>query len=135
MKVTKRELDILQLMWQTDKSLMISEIVQKDKTGACTIYSVQRIVKNLVEKGLVEVDGFAQNKKVIGRTFRPLIQSEDIELDIINDRLQDLVHKFSTTHLVAALLPKDNTDENAEKILDELEEMIQERKKELKNKN
>lgn len=45
MKLTKRELAIMRVLWDADHPLMVSEIVQKDKNG--TIYSVQRIIQNL----------------------------------------------------------------------------------------
>ena len=71
-KLTNRELAVMRILWEADHSLMVSEIVQKDKNG--TIYSVQRIIQNLMKKNMVAIDGIAYNKKALGRTFKPFSQ-------------------------------------------------------------
>lgn len=49
MKLTKRELDVMKILWNAKKPLMVSEIVQLDNDS--TIYSVQRLISNLLKKG------------------------------------------------------------------------------------
>ena len=78
-KLTNRELAVMRILWEADHSLMVSEIVQKDKNG--TIYSVQRIIQNLMKKNMVAIDGIAYNKKALGRTFKPLVSAESIEIN------------------------------------------------------
>lgn len=129
MKLTGRELDIMRILWEADRPLMVSEIVQRDKNG--TIYSVQRIIQNLIKKDVVAVEGMAYNKKALGRTFKPLISSESIELDNIRQMLSKVVSKnITASHLIAALLPADNNEQTL-KELSQMEEIIRERKKKL----
>lgn len=129
MKLTNRELEVMRILWEAEKPLMVSEIVQKDKNG--TIYSVQRIIQNLIKKDMVAVEGIAYNKKALGRTFKPLVSSEVIELSNIQEMLGNMVSKdITASHLIAALLPSDN-DEKTLNELNTLEEIIRERKKQI----
>lgn len=108
---------------------MVSEIVQRDKNG--TIYSVQRIIQNLIKKDMVAVGGMAYNKKALGRTFKPLVSAETIELNNIQEMFSKIVSKnIAASHLMAALLPTDNSEQTLEE-LNRLEEIIHERKKQI----
>ena len=129
MKLTQRELEIMRILCEADKPLMVSEIVQRDKNG--TIYSVQRIIQNLIKKDMVAVEGMAYNKKALGRTFKPLVSAETIELNNIQEMFSKIVSKnIAASHLIAALLPADNSEQTLEE-LNRLEEMIRERKKQI----
>lgn len=129
MKLTNRELEVMRILWAAEKPLMVSEIVQKDKNG--TIYSVQRIIQNLIKKDMVAVEGIAYNKKALGRTFKPLVNSEIIELNAIQELFDSLVSKnITASHLIAALLPSGNDEKTLDE-LNNLEEIIRERKKQI----
>lgn len=129
MKLTERELEVMRILWEADKPLMVSEIVQRDKNG--TIYSVQRIVQNLIKKDMVAVEGMAYNKKALGRTFKPLVSAEAIELSNIQEMFNKIISKnIAASHLVASLLPADNSEQALEE-LNRLEEIIHERKKQI----
>lgn len=127
MKLTKRELEVMRILWESEKPLMVSEIVQRDKNG--TIYSVQRIIQNLIKKDMVAVDSIAYNKKALGRTFKPLVSSESIELDNMREMFSKMGSRnIAASHLIAALLPADNSEQTLEE-LNRLEKIICERKK------
>ena len=129
MKLTERELEIMRILWEADKSLMVSEIVQRDKNG--TIYSVQRIIQNLIKKEMVAVEGMAYNKKALGRTFKPLVSAETIEMSNIQDMFSKMVSRnIAASHLIASLLPTDNNEQTLEE-LNRLEEIIRERKQQI----
>lgn len=129
MKLTNRELAVMRILWEADHPLMVSEIVQKDKDG--TIYSVQRIMQNLIKKNMVAVDGMAYNKKALGRTFKPLVSAESIEVNALREMLSGLVSKkLTSSHLIAALLPNDNNEQTLEE-LNRLEELICQRKEQI----
>ncbi|MCM1143958.1 MAG: hypothetical protein NC407_04535, partial [Lachnoclostridium sp.] len=87
--------------------------------------------QNLIKKDMVAVDGIAYNKKALGRTFRPLVGSEVIELDAIREMLDGLVSKnIAASQLIASLLPTDNNEETLRE-LNHLEEIIHERKRQI----
>ncbi len=129
MNLTKRELAVMRILCEADHPLMVSEIVQKDKDS--TVYSVQRIIQNLIKKNLVAVDGMAYNKKALGRTFKPLVTAESVEASALQEILRGLSgRKLTSSHLIAALLPTDNSDQTLEE-LNRLEKLICQRKEQI----
>lgn len=128
MKLTKREIDVMRILWEAEETLMVSEVVNRE---GGTIYSVQRVMQSLLKKDMVAVDGHAYNNKTLGRKFKPLVSSESIELEAIQEFTCSLVNKnIVTSHLLASLLPTDNRKDTLDE-LDRLEEMIKERKKQI----
>lgn len=132
MKLTKRELAVMQILWEAGEPLMASEIAQREDS---TIYSVQRIIKNLIQKGIVEVGDIRYNKKALARTFQPTVSAKDIEVDVIQEMFHGMIGRnISASHLIAALLPAEN-DQDTLKELDELERLILERKAQILQEN
>lgn len=128
MKLTKREIDVMRVLWEAEEALLVSEIVNR---GGGTVYSVQRVMQSLLKKGMVAVDGHAYNNKTLGRKFKPLVSSESIEAEAIQELIGSLLNKsIAASHLLASLLPTDNSKDTLEE-LDRLEEMIKERKKQI----
>lgn len=133
MKLTNRELAVMRILWESEKPLMVSEIVQKDKNG--TIYSVQRIIQNLIKKNMVAVDGVSYNKKALGRTFKPIVSSDVIELSTIREIFNNMISKdITASNLIATLLPTGNSKQTLEE-LNRLEDIIRKRKKEILDDN
>lgn len=129
MKLTTRELSVMKILWEAGEPLMVSEIVQRDPGS--TIYSVQRIMQNLLKKNIVAVDSITYNKKSLARKFKPLVSSESVELTLLQDMFNNMVSKdIMASHLIAALLPTENTEETLAE-LNALERIIAERKREL----
>ena len=129
MKLTSRELAVMKILWEVDEPLMISEIVQREKNS--TIYSVQRIMQNLLRKNAVTIDGIGYNKKALARKFSPIITSESVELGMIREMFGNMSSKnIPAANLIAALLPQEN-DEKTLAELEELEKIIARRKQQI----
>lgn len=133
MKLTNRELEVMKILWESEEPLMISEVVQKEKKS--TVYSVQRVMQNLLKKNAVAIDGIGYNKKALARRFCPIISPESVELNALQEMLDDLRNKNNqTASLIASLLPAEN-DERTLAELDALEKIITERKQQIINNN
>lgn len=129
MKLTSRELAVMKILWEADEPLMISEIVQREKNS--TIYSVQRIMQNLLRKNAVTIDGIGYNKKALARKFSPTITSEIVELGMIREMFGNMSSKnIPAANLIAALLPQEN-DAKTLAELEELEKIIARRKQQI----
>ena len=129
MKLTSRELAVMKILWEADEPLMISEIVLREKNS--TIYSVQRIMQNLLRKNAVTIDGIGYNKKALARKFSPIITSESVELGMIREMFGNMSSKnIPAANLIAALLPQEN-DEKTLAELEELEKIIARRKQQI----
>lgn len=70
--LTKSELEVMQLLWQSDEALSSSEIVAKSAdTGAHWQKSyIHLLLNSLLDKGMIEIVGFTKNTKNYSRTFK-----------------------------------------------------------------
>ena len=115
MKLTTREIEIMQILWESEEPLTVAEIVERDENG--TIDSVQRITKSLIKKNFIAVDGYTQVGKKISRKLKKFIDF--------------LVPKsISASNLVAALVPIEHSKEALDE-LNMLEQEILKRKEEI----
>lgn len=129
MKLTNRELAVMRILWEANEPLTVVEIVEKETYG--TVDSVQRVIKNLLKKNLIAIEGYEQIGKKISRKLKPLVNSESIEIPVLEDFINSLVSKnINTSHIVASLLPTENTQKTWDE-LDRLEELIKKKKEEI----
>lgn len=129
MKLTSREIEVMQILWEAEESLTVSEIVERDEKG--TIDSVQRITKNLLHKNFIAVDGYTQVGRKISRKLKPIVEPQKAELPVLKKFIDFLVPKnISASNLVAALVPMEHSKEALDE-LDMLEQEILKRKEEI----
>ena len=120
-KITNRELEILQLLWHTDRPLIASEIAALKPD--LTINTVQAVLRNLLKYKYIEVAEIVYSGTVLSRSYVPVVSREEY-LDFSCQKLSQL---SSSSLVMASFIGNtENTD-----VLNELEAMIQKRKKEL----
>lgn len=130
-KLTKMEKKVMYILWQTPEPLLISDIVSIDTSLPLT--SVQRLMRNLLEKGYVEVADIVQSGKVLGRRYRAKEIPDDILYSEVEGFLPFLKNKTGfSKRLIASLL---NNEENEKETLDELENFIKMQKRSLEENN
>ena len=110
-RLPDREVDILYVMWNAGRPLLASEITEAEEE--LKLATVHTTLKRMLRKNLIEVVDFAKSGNVLSSEFK-------------NKKCKDI----TASNLVAALLDEE-TDGALEAELDELEKMIQERRKEI----
>ena len=129
MKLSTREIEIMQILWESEEPLTVAEIVERDENG--TIDSVQRITKSLIKKNFIAVDGYTQVGKKISRKLKPIADPQKAELPVLKKFIDFLVPKsISASNLVAALVPIEHSKEALDE-LNMLEQEILKRKEEI----
>lgn len=115
--LTKRETQIMNVLWKSDEPLAAFDILEASPDLSRN--TIQIVLKKLQTLGFIEVAGFGYHKNALTRTFKPIIsQSEYMEDTLAASTALDIAKNFiKTTDDVAAL--------------DELDKMIQSKKKEL----
>jgi predicted transcriptional regulator len=105
--LSKREFDVMNVLWTTNRATMASEILKYNLD--LNINTVQNALKNLLRKKLVTVAEFKHTNTAIGRSFLPLITLEEYTLNCI-DCATSAFAKLSKKTLLLALLhqEKDN---------------------------
>ena len=117
-KLTKREQDVMEILWHAHHQMSASEI--QEASDDVSIYTVQQVLRRLLEMKYIEVSGFGQHVKVLMRYYVPLIS----EADYIGSFMDD-----STAEQVSENFIRKTEDRE---VLGELKKQIVEREKELK---
>lgn len=120
-KLSNKEADVMLIFWKSDDALASSDIPKIDST--LNINTVRATIKNLLQKSYIEVADIAQRGTVLTRVYRPIISFEDY----LSGQIEHV--NFSSMKLMNALIKQETSDKN----LDELEKMIHERRRRMKD--
>ena len=77
LKLTGREMDIMNILWNSQKPLIASEIAEY--RSDLTINTVQAVIRKLLKYQLIEVADIVYSGTVLSRSYKPSISSEEYE--------------------------------------------------------
>ena len=120
--LSPRQLQVMEILWEAKEGMTASAIVKSSPD--LQINTVQASLRSLVAKKYVQVGDIVYSGTVLSRSYIPLVSREEY-LELSSRQLS----RLSGPSLVFANFIQ---AEKNEALLDELEEMIQQRKKELK---
>ena len=100
--LTKREEDIMSILWMADHPLTASQIAKNE----LSINTVQFILKKLISKGLIKVDRVVQSRTAFCRSYSPCVTLEEFEAERLARNFSQLKNKPSMSCLVASFLDK-----------------------------
>lgn len=124
--ITKRERDVLEVLWDNDDPLLASDIPKINPSLG--ISTVQLALRNLLSKKIIEVADIVHSGTVLSRRYRPLISKADFISKEFIRKFKDLDQVITTQNIVATLLDHDHNEMDT--IL-ELESLLEERKNQL----
>lgn len=116
--LTSRQFEILNILWDAGRPLLISEIAQRHSIN---INTVQYGIKVLIKMGYVEVAEIVHSKNVLARTYQTIITKEEYLLTISKELGNQ---KDSGIGLIALVKKENNWN-----ILNEIEKVIEEKRK------
>lgn len=70
-----RELDVLDILYQSEEPLMVTDIVSRKRD--LTQSTVTAVIRSLLRCGLVEVAGVKHSGKVLSRSYQPTPAAKD----------------------------------------------------------
>lgn len=114
---TKREQQVMELLWNSADSLSAHDLVEK---SGLSVYTVQQVLQRLLKSEYIKVDGIGRTYKSLTRQYSPVLS----QADYIQNTLEENTH----FQLAAGFIDKTSSLEQ----LDQLEKMIQEQKEKLK---
>lgn len=129
LSLTSNELEIMELMWKMKRPLSRTEIIDLSPDRSWSANSIHILLNKLLEKEAIEVSGFVKTNKNYGRTYSPLITQNDYVLSSLNQMKQSSYYKSKSTataSIFATLIQDSDIDDE---LLDELEKILEERKK------
>lgn len=120
-RLTKKELEIMKILWDSNKALVASEIANHGE--ALNINTVHACLRTLLKKEAIKIDGIVYSGTVLARSYSPVITKENYFDDVYNDILGGKKNSM----LIRSLI--DSQTDLSE--LETLEKIIAEKKKEL----
>ena len=117
-QLTKREQDIMELFWKSEKPLSSNDI--KVLSNDLSIHTIQQVLRRLNNNGFSKVEGVGFTKNSITRKYIPCVSQAKY--------LKQFIAKNTEYELATAFI-KENTDP---KVLDELENLILQSREKLK---
>lgn len=126
-RLTKSENEIMELMWQEGRPLSRSEIIEMTPNRTWKPSSIHILLNSMLEKNAIEVAGFIQSTKNYARTFQPCVTANSYA--IMQIRSSPTYCQETVPSILSALV----NDVNSEDILDALEEILNNRRQELRD--
>lgn len=123
LKVTNREKDILEVLWNSETPLLASDIPRIN--NALSISSVQLGLRNLLAKNIIEVANIIHSGTVLSRSYRTVISKEDFISNEVINTFRSLDKTIATKNIVTTLLKH---EKNEVELIEELEKLLEERK-------
>lgn len=123
-RFTKKELEIMKTLWNSDKSLTASDIVKQNEL--LNINTVQACLRTLIKNNSIKVADIVYSGTVLTRSYSPIISSEEY----FGNFYKDILGKKQTVPLIKSLI---DSETNLEE-LEQLEKLIAQKKREIKHK-
>ena len=129
-RLTKSEMEIMEVLWDAGKALTTSEIIQrsKEKEKEWKDSSVHLLIKSLMNKDVIKVEGFKKTTKNYARTFVPV---ETREQFLVGQIIDDKTTTEDKKGIYSYIIGKESDPE----LINYIEELLKERKKELRIKS
>lgn len=121
-KLTSREVDVLNVLWDAGKPMIASDIVNRDKV--LSINTVQTVLRELLKKGYVEVADIVYSGTVLCRSYKPTDLAIELTKQNFASQYKKITKSISPSMLFAALL---DDEENEDELIQALESIIKEK--------
>jgi predicted transcriptional regulator len=129
--LTKRDKEVIQIMWNAEKPLIAAEIVRAQED--LNIHTVQVSLKKLLNMKLIEVAGVEYSGTSLSRSYRPTISATEYETRKYIYAIKNIGDKdLSVSQFVTTFLEHEDEKRTLEE-LEKLERLIQERKQQIIN--
>jgi len=106
MKLSGRELDIMNVFWEAGRPLIAKEIVEND--SSLTINTVQPVLKKLIKKNYIKIAEIVYSGTVLTRSYIPLISADKYMAKEITDGI--CKNRMSIEGIMATLVEEENND-------------------------
>ncbi len=104
MELTKSEMEIMDVLWESDSPLSRSDLLERSEEKTWKDSSVHILLNGLLAKGAICEAGVVKRSKTYGRTFSPTMTREEyFAATIFSHR-----HKPEIVGLFAALLRRED---------------------------
>ena len=104
MELTKSEMEIMDVLWNEDKPLSRSDLLERSEEKTWKDSSVHILLNGLLQKGAIQEAGLVKRSKTYGRVFSPTLTREEYFAETIFSHR----HKPNIVGLFEALLQRED---------------------------
>ena len=104
MELTKSEREIIDVLWNEDKPLSRSDLLERSEEKTWKDSSVHILLNGLLQKGAIQEAGLVKRSKTYGRVFSPTLTREEYFAETIFSHR----HKPNIVGLFEALLRRED---------------------------
>ncbi|MCI8879988.1 MAG: BlaI/MecI/CopY family transcriptional regulator [Clostridiaceae bacterium] len=125
--IRKGEKQLMEIFWEVGEPLTSLELIER-VGGSMSVGSIHRLLQKLEAGGYISMCGVERTQKHLIRQFAPLVSKEEYLSSLIES--EDL-SDFSVAQIGLSLVrhgKKEQTEEQRQKMIAELEAMIEEYK-------
>ena len=126
---TRREQDVLEVLWTGEKPMTASEIVNANPE--LTMNTVQAVLRKLLGQKIIEVADIVYSGTVLSRSYRPLISHDEFISSQVSQDLERLNKTISKPSLLKTLFDAEKDRDRVKAEIEELEQMLDEYRKKL----
>ena len=127
-RLTKSEFAVMEVLWDEGEALTSEEIIKKSKEREWKDSSIHLIINSLLRKKVVTVAGFKKTTKNYARTFVPV---ETREQFLVGQIIDDKTTTEDKKGIYSYIIGKESDPE----LINYIEKLLEERKKELRIKS
>lgn len=127
-RLTKSEFAVMEVLWDEEEELTSAEIIQKSKEREWKDSSIHLIINSLLRKKVVTVAGLKKTTKNYARTFVPV---ETREQFLVGQIIDDKTTTEDKKGIYSYIIGKESDPE----LINYIEKLLEERKKELRIKS
>lgn len=127
-KLTKRDIEILSILWNSNRSLTASEI--SEASPELSVNTVQAVLRKLLKNKLIKIENIVYSGTVLARSYIPLISAKDYALAKLAMDYQKFEKQISKGAVLVTLLDLETDPQKNSKETQELERILEEYKKE-----
>lgn len=128
-KLTKRDMDILNILWNSQNPMTASEIT--NARDELTINTVQAVLRKLLKQDLIEVADIVYSGTVLCRSYRAAVSAQEVTLSQLVNMTQQFSNGITPSSFAAALLDTETDREKRAKEIQNLECLLEVYKKDL----
>lgn len=125
-KLSGRELDVMNVLWGAKRPMVASEICKANHL--LSINTVQAVLKGLLKRNLIRIADIVYSGTVLTRSYETVLSASEYSVEQFRNNLAVINSDVSTIGLITALLEQ---EDDKEKVINELEELLKERRKQL----
>ena len=112
--LSPNEFKIMQLLWKEDRPLSRPEIIELTPERDWNPNSIHLILNNMIEKGVIRVDGMTRCGRGYGRTYAVCMSNLDYAVNLLRDATPELSDKERVMGIVPLMLDRSVSEQAAD---------------------